>query len=126
MDPNTQVAPAPPPGFSLDSAAAQNYAVGGQSPSLPEGFEPDQPTGAQNRAPSASEKPPSTGDQLFTGFENQILAGGEMTTPNMAAHAPNYLGPATVTEEGDIGYKDEQGNFQPTDVNKHVVLIDPA
>jgi hypothetical protein len=81
----------------------------------------------QTAAPAAaSTRTPGLGGQLLTGFENTLAAGGQLTTPNISAHAPNYLGPATITETGDVGYKDASGNFVPTDRNQHVVLTDPT
>lgn len=68
----------------------------------------------------------SSGSQLLTGYENSLAAAAQLTTPNIAAHEKNYLGPATITETGDVGYKDPQGQFVPTDRNKHIVLTDPA
>lgn len=69
---------------------------------------------------------PSGSQQALTGFSNQGVAAGQLTTPDTAAHAKNFLGVATVDEEGNLLYKDQSGNLVPTDRNKHVALTDPS
>ena len=63
--------------------------------------------------------------RLAIDFNNQQQAAGQRTTPVVSAQTPNLLGPATVDETGNVGYKDQNGAFVPTDQNKHVVLTDP-
>lgn len=76
--------------------------------------------------PAPQEQPQTDSLQrLAIDFNNQQQAAGQKTSPVMSAQAPNLLGPATVDEAGNIGYKDAQGNFVPTDQNQHVVLTDP-
>jgi hypothetical protein len=112
-----------PEGFAVDSGPIPSTAIGSSAqPPLPAGFELDQPP-QYNAMPA---QPASQGGQLLTGFENSLSAAGQLTTPNIAAHAPNYLGPATFDEEGNVGYKDAAGGFVLTDQNKHVLLTDPA
>jgi hypothetical protein len=109
----------------FDAPPAQGPPVGAPPPSQDAGknfFDQfDEKPAAGTAAPQRSGL-----GEFLTGFENAGAAAGQLTTPNIAAHAPNYLGPATITEEGDVGYKDAQGNFVATDKNKHVVLTDPA
>lgn len=66
-----------------------------------------------------------TASRLDTDFENQMLASSQFVTPDVKSHKPNYVGDAQENDAGEIGYKDEKGNFQPTDSNKHVILKDP-
>jgi hypothetical protein len=64
--------------------------------------------------------------EIYPGFMAQQQAAGQRTTPVISAQAPNFLGPATEDELGNVGYKDANGQFVLTDKNKHVVLTDPA
>ena len=68
----------------------------------------------------------STIQRLAIDYANQQEAAGQRTTPIISAQAPNYLGPATVDELGNLGYKDINGQFVPTDQNQHITLTDPA
>lgn len=63
--------------------------------------------------------------QLEIGVENTAQAGGQGTTPVMSAQKPFALGPAMQGDDGNVYYKDSNGNPVPTDQNKNVVLTDP-
>jgi hypothetical protein len=78
--------------------------------------------------PFAPPKAPATGHamQALRGFENQGIAAGQLTTPDVAAHRPNYLGDATIDESGNVMYKDASGVPVATDQSKHISLTDPA
>ena len=60
------------------------------------------------------------------GLLSQQQAASQRTTGVLQAQEKNYLGPATEDELGNVGYKDINGQFVPTDKNKHVALLDPA
>lgn len=80
--------------------------------------------GSQMTAPA----PRDNFSQIFTDFENQGSAAGQRTTPNIAAQSKNLI--STDVQEGDDGnayFVDPvSGKLTATDVNKHVVLRDPA
>lgn len=58
-------------------------------------------------------------------FENQGLGSAQFTVPDVKSHQKNLMGTAMINDSGEIGWADENGNFNPTDSAKHVVLKDP-
>jgi hypothetical protein len=83
------------------------------------------------------EKPPpkmetedttSSAEKLLQDFLNQGVAAGQRTTPNIAAHAKNFVSSDTYENDaGQLLYKDPaSGELVPTDSNKHVALKDPS
>lgn len=75
-------------------------------------------------APAATSTP---SQQLLIGFENQLHAAGQRTSPFTEAHAPNLV--SDNVSENDAGfamYPDPQtGQLVEADRAKHVVLRDP-
>jgi hypothetical protein len=112
--------PKMPPGFTLDAAPTTDISAPGSAAVLPEGFELDRPV----MPPAVMEGRSSLGGELLTGLENTLAAGGQRTTPNIAAYG-QPLGPATIDELGYVHYKNESGEPVYTDQSKHVVLQDP-
>ena len=90
---------------------------------IPEGYE--EVRDAPERPPRPT---PTTGtwQRLLIETENLGRAGFQLTTPNVEAHWPNYLGLAQNDEQGNVGYWESPQSFKLTDRNKHVVLVDPA
>lgn len=78
---------------------------------------------AMTRGPAA---PP--GVQVLVDFQNQGIAAGQRTTPNIRAQSANLI--STDVYESDAGtvmYRDPAtGQLVETDTNKHVVLRDPV
>lgn len=78
---------------------------------------------ALTRGPAA---PP--GVQVLVDFQNQAIAAGQRTTPNIRAQSANLI--STDVYESDAGtamFRDPAtGQLVETDTNKHVVLRDPA
>ena len=89
---------------------------------------PTTPPADVPKAEAAPKKAPETSStqQMAIDYANQQMAASQGTSPVISAQQPFLLGPATEDEQGNLGYKDEQGQFVPTDKNKHVVLTDPA
>ena len=71
------------------------------------------------------EKEPDRYQQMDLDAENTGLAASQQTSSDLSAHEKNSVGPAMINDQGEIGWKDEKGEFTPTDKNKHVVLNTP-
>src|SRR6478609_3652947 len=83
-------------------------------------------TGKPTEAAPPKEASTDQMQRLLIDYNNQQQAAAQRTSPYINdTRNLNMLGPATEDELGNIGYKDPQGNFVPTDQNKHVVLTDP-
>lgn len=66
--------------------------------------------------------------RLAINNQNEGDAAGQRTTPNTEAHRKNYISSDVYENDaGQLLYQDlDTGKLVPTDVNKHVVLRDPA
>lgn len=126
-----------PDGFVLDQPSApQQPATSGNG--LPDGFVLDAapvqraaiPQGATHITVGAqtSSPPQDNFSKILTDFQNQGLAAGQRTTPNIAAQSKNLI--SADVQEGDDGnayfVDPSSGKLQLTDSNKQVILRDPA
>lgn len=86
-------------------------------------------SGLEQRAAEMTRGPASPpGVQVLVDFQNQAIAGGQQTTPQMSAQMPNLV--STEVFENDAGfaaYRDPAtGQLVEVDKGKQVVLRDPS
>jgi hypothetical protein len=78
---------------------------------------------AEPAGPSPYQRDTGEADPFRTANPLSILeAVQQRAIPDESRYRERFLGPATIGEEGEVYYKDKEGNLQPTDTSKHVVL----
>lgn len=79
---------------------------------------------------TAQTKPEPTASlpqQILSGFNNQRIAAGQLTSPHVEAYGNPISDRVYENDAGDALYLDPQtGELAKTDTSKHVILTDPA
>lgn len=129
--PAAATAPQPgglPPGFVLDAPSGAQF-----DQRFGEFKEPDNASemrsGLRDRGMAMTRGPAvDPGVSMLVDFQNQGIAAGQRTTPNIRAHYSNLISDQVYeSDAGTAMYRDPAtGNLIEAQTNKHVILRDPA